>query len=269
MPTLLLAEHDNKSLKDATNKALTAAKALGGDVHILVAGAGCKAVADAAAKLDGVKKVLLADAPAYAHMLAEPTAALIVSLAEPYETIIGGGDHDREERHAARGGAARRDADFRRHQGRGAGHVRAPGLCRQRHPDRALDRAQEGDDGAHRGVPGDGGGRFGAGRGGRRRGRSRHLRFRRRGAVEIGAAGADLGQDHHFRRPGHAKPRELHQIYRAGGRQARRRGRRLARRGRRRLRAERLAGRADRQGRGARTSISPSASPVLSSTSPA
>ena len=88
MPTLLLAEHDNATLKDATNKALTAAKALGADVHILVAGQGCKAVADAAAKLDGVKKVLIADAPAYAHMLAEPTAALIVSLAEPYEAIL-------------------------------------------------------------------------------------------------------------------------------------------------------------------------------------
>ena len=88
MPTLLLAEHDNKSLKDATNKALTAAKALGAEVHILVAGDQCKAVADAAAKLDGVKKVLLADAPPYAHMLAEPTAALIVSLAPPYETIM-------------------------------------------------------------------------------------------------------------------------------------------------------------------------------------
>jgi electron transfer flavoprotein alpha subunit len=88
MPILLLAEHDNTSLKDATNKALTAAKALGADVHILVAGQGCKAVADAAAKLDGVKKVLSADAAAYAHMLAEPTAALIVSLAEPYEAIL-------------------------------------------------------------------------------------------------------------------------------------------------------------------------------------
>jgi len=88
MPTLLLAEHDNKSLKDATNKALTAAKALGGDVHILVAGRDCKAVAEAAAKLDGVKKVLLADAPAYQHMLAEPIAALIVSLAGPYEAIM-------------------------------------------------------------------------------------------------------------------------------------------------------------------------------------
>jgi electron transfer flavoprotein alpha subunit len=88
MPTLLLAEHDNKALKDATAKALTAAKALGGEVHVLVAGSGCKAVADAAAKLDGVTKVLLADAPAYEHMLAEPTAALIVALAAPYETIM-------------------------------------------------------------------------------------------------------------------------------------------------------------------------------------
>jgi electron transfer flavoprotein alpha subunit len=88
MPTLLIAEHDNKSLKDATNKALTAAKAIGADVHVLLAGNGCKAVAEAAAKLDGVKKVLLAEAPAYEHMLAEPIAALIVSLAGPYEAIV-------------------------------------------------------------------------------------------------------------------------------------------------------------------------------------
>jgi electron transfer flavoprotein alpha subunit len=88
MSTLLLAEHDNASLKDATNKALTAAKQLGADVHVLVAGHNCKAVAEAASKLDGVKKVLLADAPAYEHMLAEPTAALIVALAGPYETIM-------------------------------------------------------------------------------------------------------------------------------------------------------------------------------------
>jgi electron transfer flavoprotein alpha subunit len=67
---------------------LTAAKALGAEVHILVAGHNCKAVAEAAAKLDGVTKVLLADAPAYDHMLAEPTAALIVALAGPYETIM-------------------------------------------------------------------------------------------------------------------------------------------------------------------------------------
>jgi electron transfer flavoprotein alpha subunit len=88
MTTLLLAEHDNKSLKDATSKALTAAKQMGGDVHVLVAGAGAKAVADAAAKLDGVTKVLLADGAAYEHALAEPVAALIVSLAGNYDAIV-------------------------------------------------------------------------------------------------------------------------------------------------------------------------------------
>ena len=88
MTTLLIAEHDNKVLKDATSKALTAAKQLGGDVHVLVAGKGARPVADAAAKLDGVKKVLLADADQYAHQLAEPLAALIVSLAGNYDAIV-------------------------------------------------------------------------------------------------------------------------------------------------------------------------------------
>jgi electron transfer flavoprotein alpha subunit len=88
MATLLLAEHDNKSLKDATNKALTAARALGSEVHVLVAGAGAKPVADAAGKLEGVAKVLLADGPAYAHALAEPLAALIVALAPGYDAIL-------------------------------------------------------------------------------------------------------------------------------------------------------------------------------------
>jgi electron transfer flavoprotein alpha subunit len=88
MTTLLVAEHDNKTLKDATNKALTAAKQIGGDVHVLVAGKGARAVAEAAAKLDGVKKVLLADGAAYEHMLAEPTAALIVALAPTYDAVV-------------------------------------------------------------------------------------------------------------------------------------------------------------------------------------
>ena len=88
MTTLLLAEHDNKTLKDSTNKALTAAKQMGGDVHILVAGKDCKAVAEAAAKLDGVKKVVLADAPAYEHALAEPVCALIVSIAGSYDAFV-------------------------------------------------------------------------------------------------------------------------------------------------------------------------------------
>ena len=88
MTTLLIAEHDNVSLKDATAKTLTAAKALGGDVHILVAGKGAQGAADAAAKLDGVKKVLLADADIYAHQLAEPLAALVVSQAKDYDAIV-------------------------------------------------------------------------------------------------------------------------------------------------------------------------------------
>jgi electron transfer flavoprotein alpha subunit len=88
MTTLILAEHDNHTLKDATHKALTAAKALGGDVHLLVAGKSCRSVAEAAAALAGVKKVLLADNPAYEHMLAEPVTALVVSLAPAYDAIV-------------------------------------------------------------------------------------------------------------------------------------------------------------------------------------
>jgi electron transfer flavoprotein alpha subunit len=88
MTTLLLAEHDGTAVKDATQKALTAAKAMGGDVHVLVAGLGCKAAADAAARLDGVTKVLVADDASLAHALAEPLAALIVSLAPGYDAIV-------------------------------------------------------------------------------------------------------------------------------------------------------------------------------------
>ncbi|MGE0034395.1 MAG: electron transfer flavoprotein subunit alpha/FixB family protein [Xanthobacteraceae bacterium] len=88
MTTLLIAEHDNKVLKDATNKALTAARALGEPVHVLVAGSGARAAADAAAKLDGVAKVLIADGAAYEHMLAEPMAALIVALAPAYAAVV-------------------------------------------------------------------------------------------------------------------------------------------------------------------------------------
>jgi electron transfer flavoprotein alpha subunit len=88
MTTLLIAEHDNKVLKDATPKALTAAKALGADVHVLIAGKPSRSVAESAASLDGVKKVLLAEHAAYEHMLAEPVAALVVSLAASYDAIV-------------------------------------------------------------------------------------------------------------------------------------------------------------------------------------
>jgi electron transfer flavoprotein alpha subunit len=88
MTILLIAEHDNKALKDATNKALTAAKAIAAPVHVLVAGRNCRGIADAAAKLDGVEKVLLADAPAFEHLLAEPLASLVVALASSYDAIV-------------------------------------------------------------------------------------------------------------------------------------------------------------------------------------
>ena len=88
MTTLLIAEHDNKVLKDATNKALTAAKAMAAPVHVLVAGRSCRGIADAAAQLDGVERVLLADAPAFEHLLAEPLASLVVGLASSYDAIV-------------------------------------------------------------------------------------------------------------------------------------------------------------------------------------
>ena len=88
MSVLVLAEHDNKTLKSATLHAVTAALKIGGDVAILVAGQGCRAVAEAAAKVAGVKKVLLAEAPALEHALAEPLAALLVQLAPNYSHIL-------------------------------------------------------------------------------------------------------------------------------------------------------------------------------------
>ncbi|GLQ40112.1 electron transfer flavoprotein subunit alpha [Rhizobium albus] len=88
MTILLVAEHDNATLSDQTAKALSAASKIGGDVHVLVAGKGAQAAADAAAKLEGVAKVLLADADSLEHRLAEPTAALIAKLAANYDTVI-------------------------------------------------------------------------------------------------------------------------------------------------------------------------------------
>jgi electron transfer flavoprotein alpha subunit len=88
MKTLLLGEHDNKTLRDSTAKALSCAVSLGGELDVLIAGKGCRAVAEQAAQLSGVARVLLADADAYEHTLAEPVAALIVSLAAPYDAIL-------------------------------------------------------------------------------------------------------------------------------------------------------------------------------------
>jgi len=92
MSVLVLAEHDNHALKPASLPAVTAARevaaAAGGDVHILVAGAGCRAVGEAAAQVEGVAKILLADDPAYGHGLAENLAPLVVQLAAAYSHIL-------------------------------------------------------------------------------------------------------------------------------------------------------------------------------------
>jgi len=88
MSILVIADHDNASLKPATLNAVTAAKALGADIHILVAGSGAAGVADAAAKVTGVTKVLLADAGAFAAQLAEDVAPLIVALAPAYSHVL-------------------------------------------------------------------------------------------------------------------------------------------------------------------------------------
>ncbi|MFZ1989173.1 MAG: FAD-binding protein [Alphaproteobacteria bacterium] len=88
MAVLVIAEHDNKSLKDATDKTVTAALEIGKPVHVLVAGSGASGIAEAASKLSGVEKVFHADDPSLAHGLAEPMAALIVSLMANYDTVL-------------------------------------------------------------------------------------------------------------------------------------------------------------------------------------
>jgi electron transfer flavoprotein alpha subunit len=92
MAVLLIADHDNKVLNGVTSKAMTAAKAIaqagGGDVHVLVTGNGCRSVAESAAKLQGVTKVLLAEGAHLEHKLAEETAAVIVALMPNYDAVV-------------------------------------------------------------------------------------------------------------------------------------------------------------------------------------
>ncbi|WP_306030905.1 electron transfer flavoprotein subunit alpha/FixB family protein [Stappia sp. MMSF_3263] len=88
MTILLVAEHSNDAINDATHKAMTAAIAMGGDVHVLVAGQGCRAAAEQAAKISGAAKVLLAEGEGLAQQLAEPMAELVLSLAEGYDAIV-------------------------------------------------------------------------------------------------------------------------------------------------------------------------------------
>jgi electron transfer flavoprotein alpha subunit len=88
MLALVIAEHDNLQLRSGTANAVTAAMKMAGDVHVLVAGTGARGAADAAAKLAGVSKVLLADAPQYAGGVAENLAALVVPMAKSYSHVV-------------------------------------------------------------------------------------------------------------------------------------------------------------------------------------
>lgn len=88
MAILVIAEHDNAELKGATLNTIAAAQAIGGDVEVLVAGAGCGAVADAAAKAAGVSKVLVADNAAYANQLAENVSTLVADLGKNYSHVL-------------------------------------------------------------------------------------------------------------------------------------------------------------------------------------
>ena len=80
MGILIVAEHDNSALKPATLNTLAAAREIGGDIDMLVAGSGCRGAAEAAATLDGVSRVLIAEAPELAHLLAENMAPLIAAM---------------------------------------------------------------------------------------------------------------------------------------------------------------------------------------------
>ncbi|AWF81506.1 electron transfer flavoprotein subunit alpha [Microbulbifer sp. A4B17] len=88
MSILVIAEHDNAELKGATLNTIAAAKAIGGDIAVLVAGSGCATVAETASKVEGVSKVLLADNAAYEHQLAENVAKLVADLGKDYGHIL-------------------------------------------------------------------------------------------------------------------------------------------------------------------------------------
>jgi electron transfer flavoprotein alpha subunit len=88
MAVLVYAEHDNGSIKGATLNTVAAAQAIGGDIHVLVAGSGCGAAAQAAAQIAGVSKVLVADNAAYAHQLAENVSLLVADLGKAYSHIL-------------------------------------------------------------------------------------------------------------------------------------------------------------------------------------
>jgi hypothetical protein len=112
MAILVIAEHDNSSIKAATLHAVTAATKLGGEIHLLVAGSDCADAAAAAARISGVGKVLLVDAPHYASAVAGERRGTGGRHGRWLLASAGGRDDRRQELHAARRSAARRRADL-------------------------------------------------------------------------------------------------------------------------------------------------------------
>jgi hypothetical protein len=253
MAILLLADHDNASLSDQTAKTLTAAAKIGGDVHVLVAGKGAKAAADAAAKLSGVSKVLLAPSDDLANNLAEPLAALIVSLAGSYDTIISAATSVGKNvlpRVAALLDVAQVSEIIE--------VVSADTFKRPIYAGNAIQTVQSTD--AKKVITVRTASFAAASEGGSASVETITASanpglstFVDDALSENGPSGTDIGQDHHLRWPRARLVRKVPGSHPAGRRQARRRRRRLARRRRCRLRAERLAGRPDRQGRRARS----------------
>ena len=188
MTILVIAEHDNTALKRATlQRRRRPRAAIGGDIHVLVAGEDCRAAAEAGrARSPASPRCCSPTTPSLEHALAEDLAALVVPLRQELQPRARAGDHVRQEFHAARRGAARRGADLRHLRRRLARHLRAPDLCRQRARDRAVERR---DQGHHRARH-----RFPAARSGRRQRADRDGRVRRPRPGLSRFVGAELAQ---------------------------------------------------------------------------
>ena len=156
MAILLFAEHDNATLSDQTAKALSAAARIGGDVDVLVAGKAAGGAAEAAARLDGRAQGAARRGRRACGAARRADRGADRRARRRLRRDRRAGDGDRQERAAAGGGAPRRDAGLRGGRGRGARHLQAADLCRQRAADRAGDRREEGADRAHRRLPGRG-----------------------------------------------------------------------------------------------------------------
>jgi electron transfer flavoprotein alpha subunit len=199
MAVLVLAEHTNSALGSATAKAVTAATQLGGDVHVLVAGSGAAAAAAEAGKLDGVAKVLVADAPHLANGLAEEVAALVVPLMAGYDAFIA------PSTASGKNVAPRVAALLDVMQVSDITKVLAPDTFeRPIYAGNAIQtvKSAEGHHRAYRELCGGGCWRFGARRDDYLAGGCRDLIVRKSRVVKIGSSGVDLGAHHHFGWPG-------------------------------------------------------------------